>query len=94
MANKKIKSVKIWVDDRRGTYPKMTPEVYTAIIDEAHKHQMLVHAHAIALADQKSVVRAGADVLVHIVGNEKIDDEFLALVRDLLDASIGSGRSQ
>ena len=38
MANKKIKSVKIWVDDRRGTYPKMTPEVYTAIIDEAHKH--------------------------------------------------------
>jgi imidazolonepropionase-like amidohydrolase len=81
MANKKIKSVKIWVDDRRGTYPKMTPDVYNAIIDEAHKHQMLVHAHALTLADQKSVVRAGADVLVHIVGNEKVDDELLALVR-------------
>ena len=37
MAGLGIKAVKIWVDDRRGTYPKMTPEVYNAIIDEAHK---------------------------------------------------------
>jgi imidazolonepropionase-like amidohydrolase len=41
-----------------------------------------VHAHAIALADQKAVVRAGADVLVHTVGNEKLDEEFLSLLRD------------
>ena len=34
----------------------MTPEVYNAIIAEAHAHGMLVHAHAIALADQKAVV--------------------------------------
>jgi imidazolonepropionase-like amidohydrolase len=82
MADQKIKNVKIWVDDRRGTYPKMTPEVYNAIIDEAHKHRMMVHAHAIAQADQKAVLRAGADVLVHIVGNENVDDELLALVRE------------
>src|SRR5204863_861219 len=31
MAAKRIASVKIWVDDRRGTYPKMTPEVYNAV---------------------------------------------------------------
>ena len=67
MAGQQLKHVKIWVDDRRGTYPKMTPEVYNAVIDEAHTHHMLVHAHAIALADQKAVVRAGADVLVHTV---------------------------
>jgi hypothetical protein len=36
MADKKIKNVKIWVDDRRDTYPKMTPAVDEAIIDEAH----------------------------------------------------------
>ena len=39
MAAKGLKSVKIWVDDRRGTYPKMTPEVYNAVIDEAHKQR-------------------------------------------------------
>jgi imidazolonepropionase-like amidohydrolase len=81
MAAKKLKSVKIWVDDRRGTYPKMTPEVYNAVIDEAHKHHMLVQAHAIALEDQKAVVGAGADVLVHIVGDKKVDEELLALIR-------------
>jgi imidazolonepropionase-like amidohydrolase len=82
MAARQLKSVKIWVDDRRGTYPKMTPEVYNAIIAEAHAHQMLVHAHAIQMADQKAVVRAGADVLVHTVQNEKLDDELLALLRE------------
>jgi imidazolonepropionase-like amidohydrolase len=82
IAAKKLKSLKIWVDDRRGTYPKMTPEVYTAIIDEAHKHGMLVHAHATTLADQKAVVRAGIDVLVHTVGNEKLDDEYLTLLKE------------
>jgi imidazolonepropionase-like amidohydrolase len=82
MAAKHLKNVKIWVDDRRGTYPKMTPEVYEAIIDEAHKHGMLVHAHATTLPDQKAVVRAGADVLVHLVQNEKLDEEYLALLRE------------
>ena len=82
MAKKNIKSVKIWVDDRRGTYPKMTPEVYAAIIDEAHKHRMMVNAHATTLPDQKAVVKAGADVLVHMVQNEMLDDEYLALLRE------------
>jgi imidazolonepropionase-like amidohydrolase len=82
MAAKGLRSVKIWVDDRRGTYPKMTPEVYNAIIDEAHRHGMLVNAHAIAMADQKAVVRAGVDVLVHTVGAEPIDDELMALLRE------------
>jgi imidazolonepropionase-like amidohydrolase len=82
MAERQLKSVKIWVDDRRGTYPKMPPAVYEAIIAEAHARGMLVHAHAIQMADQKAVIRAGADVLVHTVAAEKIDDELLALVRD------------
>ena len=82
MAANNIENVKIWVDDRRGTYPKMTPEVYNAIIDEAHRHHMMVHAHATTLPDQEAVVRAGIDVLVHMVQNEKLDDEYLTLLRE------------
>ena len=82
MAGKGIRQVKIWVDDRGGTYPKMTPDVLAAVIDEAHQHGMLVHAHATTLPDQKAVVRAGADVLVHLVQREKLDEEFLALLRE------------
>ena len=82
MAGQKIRNVKIWVDDRRGTYPKMTPEVYNAVIDEAHRHHMMVHAHATTLPDQKAVVRAGADVLVHLVQGENIDDELIAILKE------------
>lgn len=82
MSERGIRNVKIWVDDRRGTYPKMTREVYLAIIEEAHKHRMMVHAHATTLADQKAVVRAGADVLIHLVQSEKLDDEYLALLKE------------
>jgi imidazolonepropionase-like amidohydrolase len=82
MAGKGLKSVKIWVDDRGGTYPKLSAAVYTAIIDEAHKHKMLVHAHATTLADQKAVVRAGVDVLLHTVAGQKIDEELISLLKE------------
>ena len=82
MAAQGIEHVKMWVDDRRGSYPKLTPEAYLAILDEAHAHQMTVHAHAIRLADQKAVVKAGADVLVHMAKSEPLDAEFLAIVKD------------
>ena len=82
MAEQKIGHVKMWVDDRGGSYPKLRPDTYLAIIDEAHKHGMIVHAHAIQLADQKAVVRAGADVLVHMVQRQPLDEEYLALLRE------------
>jgi imidazolonepropionase-like amidohydrolase len=81
MANQNIRHVKMWVDDRGGTYPKLSPEVYTAIVQEAHARKMTVHAHAIQLADQKAVVAAGADVLVHMVQNTPIDQEYLGLLQ-------------
>ena len=82
MADQGIRHVKMWVDDRGGTYPKLTPDVYTAIVQEAHSRKMTVHAHAIQLADQKAVVAAGADVLVHMVQNVPLDDEYQALLRE------------
>jgi imidazolonepropionase-like amidohydrolase len=82
LAARQINAIKIWYDDRRGTYPKLTPETYLAALDEAHKRCMTVHTHAIALADQKFVVRAGTDVLVHMVQNEKLDEEYLAILKE------------
>src|SRR4029077_7327201 len=35
-AAKKVEMIKFWVDDRMGTVKKLTPELYTTIIDEAH----------------------------------------------------------
>jgi imidazolonepropionase-like amidohydrolase len=84
IAARKIKELKFWVDNRdntRGSMKKMPPEVYGALIEEAHKHGMIVHAHATNLEDQKGVVKAGVDVLVHTVMAEKVDDEFIAILK-------------
>ncbi len=85
IADKKILQVKFWVDNRdnnRGGMRKMPPEVYTALIEEAHKHGLTVHAHATVLEDQKAVVKAGVDVLVHTIANQRIDDEFMAILKE------------
>jgi len=81
MADQQIGHLKLWFDDRNGTYPKLTPEVLDAIVAEAHARKIMVHSHAIRLADQKAVVAAGTDVLVHMVQREPLDDEYLALLR-------------
>ena len=39
VAAQKVDIVKIRVDDNLGTTPKMPPEVYRAVIDEAHKRE-------------------------------------------------------
>jgi len=76
--------VKFWVDDREGTVPKLKPEVYRAIIDEAHKNGMETLAHlsrTSALADAKDLFRAGVDGFVHTVRDRDVDDEYIALVK-------------
>jgi imidazolonepropionase-like amidohydrolase len=81
LAAKKVDMVKIWVDDRDGKYKKLTPELYGAIIDEAHKHKLRVTAHIYTLDDAKGLLRAGLDGFAHTVRDRDIDDEFVGLVR-------------
>jgi imidazolonepropionase-like amidohydrolase len=81
LAEKKVDLVKIWVDDRNGMYKKLTPAMYGAIIDEAHKHKLRVAAHIFALEDAKGLLRAGIDVFAHGVRDRDIDAEFIALFK-------------
>src|SRR5262245_24217304 len=79
---KNITHIKIWLGDRGGSYPAMPYQVYDAIIDEAHKNRVAVHAHATTIRDQKDALRAGIDVLVHMVQNQPIDDELAGLLKE------------
>src|SRR5207245_2386393 len=67
LAAKKANIVKIWVDDRGGTVEKLHPNLYRAIIDEAHKNNMRVFAHVMKLDDVKDLLRAGIDGFAHMV---------------------------
>src|SRR3989454_2002937 len=81
LAGKKANIVKIWVDDRGGTVEKLHPNLYRAIIDEAHKNNMRVFAHVMKLDDVKDLLRAGIDGFAHMVRDHDIDDEMIALVK-------------
>jgi imidazolonepropionase-like amidohydrolase len=80
-AAKKVDIIKIWVDDRDDKYTKLTPALYGAIIDEAHKNGLRVTAHIFELADAKGVLRAGVDAFAHGVRDRDIDDEYMGIVR-------------
>jgi imidazolonepropionase-like amidohydrolase len=80
-AARKVDIIKIWVDDRDGKFKKLTPELYGAIIDEAHKNKLRVTAHLFTLEDAKGLWKAGIDAFAHGVRDRDIDDEFLSMVK-------------
>jgi len=81
LAARKVDIVKVWVDDRDGKYAKMTPALYGAVIDEAHKDGLRVTAHIFNLEDAKGLLRAGVDAFAHSVRDRDVDDEFMTLVK-------------
>ncbi|HEY0791249.1 MAG TPA: amidohydrolase family protein [Chthoniobacterales bacterium] len=80
--------IKVWIDDLFGTAPKMTPDIYRAIIeqtraitDEAHKQGLKLAAHIFTLDDAKALVRAGVNVIAHSVRDQPVDAEFVEAMR-------------
>jgi imidazolonepropionase-like amidohydrolase len=81
LAAKKVDIVKIWIDDRMGQFKKLTPDLYGAVIDEAHKNKLRATAHIFALEDAKGALRANLDAFAHSVRDKDVDEEFMTLVK-------------
>ena len=88
-AAKKVDIIKIWVDDRMGAVKKLSPELYGAVIDEAHKNGLRVIAHVYTLEDAKATLRSGLDAFAHGVRDRDLDEEFMALVKQHPDLVLG-----
>jgi imidazolonepropionase-like amidohydrolase len=82
IAEMKTNYVKIRVDDNLGTTPKMPPDVYRAVIDEAHKRSMPVATHMYYLEDARELLRAGTDFLAHSIRDKEVDAAFIALMKE------------
>ena len=80
-AKRKVDIIKIWVDDRDNKYKKLTPELYGAVIEEAHSQGIRVTAHIFELEDAKGLVKAGLDAFAHSVRDRDIDEEFMAMMK-------------
>ncbi len=81
LMSRNIEMIKIWVDDRLGTVPKLQVNVYEAIIDEAHKNAMRVVAHIFHLEDGKQLLKSGVDGFGHGVRDRNVDDEYVRLLK-------------
>jgi imidazolonepropionase-like amidohydrolase len=79
LAARKVPIVKTWVDDRNGAVKKLTPDLYRAIIDEAHARGLKVAVHATELEDAKPLLRAGVDIFAHMIS--EVDEEVVALFK-------------
>lgn len=84
-AARMVDIIKIWVDDRNGRYEKLSPELYGAIIDEAHEHGIRVTAHIFALQDARALLSAGVDAFAHGVRDTDVDDEVVELFKERRD---------
>ncbi len=85
LAAQGVAFVKIWVDDRGGSVEKLEPDVYRAIIDEAHGHGLNVIAHVFYHDDAEDLVAAGVDGFAHLVRDREMDD---ALVADIVENEV------
>lgn len=73
--------MKIRIDDQLGTAAPMPPDVYTAIIEQAHKDGLRMAVHVVKLADAKAVLRLGTEYIAHSVRDQDIDGETIALLK-------------
>ena len=81
LADKKADIVKMWVDSHHGKFEKIPSNVYRALIEQAHKRDMLAFAHLYELADAKGLVDAGLDVIAHSVRDYEVDDELISKMK-------------
>lgn len=74
-AARKVDLIKIWVDDRNGRAPRLSPPIYRAIVDEAHKLGLRINAHVFYLSDVKELVDASIDGFAHLARDLELDDQ-------------------
>jgi imidazolonepropionase-like amidohydrolase len=63
------------------TTSPLRPDIYSAIVDEAHRLGRKAVAHAPQLAAAHAALRAGADGLVHGIYDRPVDDELIGLMK-------------
>jgi imidazolonepropionase-like amidohydrolase len=80
LAARKPDMVKIWFVHRAGDDLAAQSALVRVAIEAAHKARLRAAVHATTLQTATIAVDAGADILVHSVGDREVDDEFVRKV--------------
>ena len=82
LATQNADLVKIWyIVDPDHPVDSFRP-IVRATIEESHAHKIRVAVHATELETARAAVEEGADVLVHSVVDQPVDDAFVKLLKD------------
>jgi imidazolonepropionase-like amidohydrolase len=82
LAERKPDLVKIWyIVDKDHPVDAFRP-IVRATVEESHAHNIRVAVHATELETARAAVEEGADVLVHSVIDQPVDDAFVKLLKD------------
>lgn len=65
-----------------GTVPTLTPDQVNALVAAAHGRGLLAIVHTTSWSAAETALAAGADVLAHVPGGERPDDELVARIAD------------
>jgi imidazolonepropionase-like amidohydrolase len=77
-ADMKVDIIKTRLNGEAGD---MTPEVYRALIEQAHSRGLRVAAHMFSLQDARGLLEAGVDILAHSVRDRDVDAAFIAEIK-------------
>ncbi len=65
IAAKNIRFAKIWVDDRNGSQQKLTPAIYSPLIEQAGAYGIRVFVHQQFVSDMPALLDAGVAGFLH-----------------------------
>ena len=75
MEPKRDAIIKIWVDDRAGTQPKLAESLYTELVNQANQRGIKVVAHQQDSVDTARLVKAGVAGFLHGRFEDEIGEE-------------------
>ena len=82
LAAQKVDFVKMWVESKNETVPKITPEIRTAVVQEAAKHDIPSVAHISDEEDVHQLAALGVTDFLHTVRDrESVDDSFIQMCK-------------
>ena len=82
LAVQKVDFVKMWVESKNGTVPKITAEIRVAVVQEAAKHDIPSVAHISDEEDVHQLAALGVTDFLHTVRDrESVDDSFVQMCK-------------
>ena len=78
--------IKTWLTHRNGSVRQMEPQLFEAIVEEAHENGMRVMVHSTEIENAKAALRARVDVFGHMITD--VDEELIALFKARPDTAV------